>query len=58
MTTLHTVLFIIFTLLWLGLSYIMLDMGGVTLYNLLVALMAGAIILVPLWKRWNNSQKD
>lgn len=54
MTTLHKILFIVFTLLWLGLSYIMLDMGGVTLYNLLVALMAGAIILVPLWKRWNK----
>ena len=54
MTTLHKIIFVLLALLWLGLAYLMLDMGGVTLYNILVALIAGAIILVPLWKRWNN----
>ncbi len=52
MTTFHTIIFILFTLLWLGLAYIILDLGGVTLYNILVVLVAGGIILLPLWKRW------
>lgn len=42
------------TLLWLGLSYLMLDLSGVTLYNILVVLLAGGLILLPLWRRWNN----
>lgn len=52
MTTSHTIIFVLFTLLWLGLAYIILDLGGVTLYNILVVLVAGGIILLPLWKRW------
>lgn len=36
MTTFHTIIFVLFTLLWLGLAYIILDLGGVTLYNILV----------------------
>ena len=52
MTTFHTIIFVLFTLLWLGLAYIILDLGGVTLYNILVVLVAGGIILLPLWKRW------
>lgn len=55
MTTLHKCLMTFFVLLWLGLSYIMLDRAGITLYNILVALLAGALIILPLMKKWNNN---
>ncbi|MBP3299062.1 MAG: hypothetical protein J6L73_05255 [Muribaculaceae bacterium] len=54
MSTIHKFLLVVFALLWLGLAYLMLDLGGVTLYNILVALLAGALIFVPLWKRWKG----
>lgn len=58
MSTPRKIAFVLLTLLWLGLAFLLLDLGGVTLYNILVALLAGGFILVPLWKRWggpNNS---
>lgn len=54
MSTLHKIILVVFVLLWLGLSYIMLDRAGVTLYNLLVAVLAGALIIVPLMKKWRK----
>lgn len=55
MSTPRKIAFVFLTLLWLGLSYLLLDLGGVTLYNIMVALLAGAFILVPVWKKWGGS---
>jgi hypothetical protein len=55
MSTPRKIAFVFLTLLWLGLSYLLLDLSGITLYNILVALLAGAFILIPLWKRWNGT---
>lgn len=54
MSTLHKIILVAFVLLWLGLSYIMIDRAGLTLYNLLVVLLAGAMIIVPLVKKWRK----
>lgn len=54
MSTLHKIILVVFVLLWLGLSYIMIDRAGLTLYNLLVVLLAGAMIIVPLVKKWRK----
>lgn len=63
--TLHSIMsapckiaFVSLTLLWLGLAFRLLDLGGVSLYNILVALLAGGFILVPLWKRWGGSNNS
>lgn len=52
MTVLQRCIFVLLILLWLGLSYIMIDRAGMTLYNILVALLAGALIVIPLYKKW------
>jgi len=52
MTVFHRCIFVLLILLWLGLSYIMIDRAGMTLYNILVALLAGALIVIPLYKKW------
>ncbi|MCM1005257.1 MAG: hypothetical protein NC402_03055 [Prevotella sp.] len=57
MTTAHKIAFTVLTLLWLGLSFLVLDLSGVTLLNIIWVLLAGAFILLPLWKKWNNSDK-
>lgn len=54
MSTLHVILMAVFALLWLALGYIILDRGGVTLYNILIVLMAGGIIFIPLYKKWKR----
>ena len=54
MSNTHKAIMVVLVVLWLGLSYIMLDRAGVTLYNILVALLAGALIIVPLRKRWTD----
>lgn len=54
MSTLHKIILVAFVLLWLGLSFIMIDRAGLTLYNLLVVLLAGAMIIVPLVKKWRK----
>jgi len=54
MTLLNKCILTFFVLLWLGLSYIMIDRAGCTLYNLLVVLLAGALIIVPLYKKWRG----
>lgn len=56
MSTPHKIAFVFLCLLWLGLSYLVLDLSGFTLYNLLVVLVAGGLILVPLWKRWSSNK--
>lgn len=56
MSTPHKIIFVVLCLLWLGLSYLVLDLSGFTLYNLLVVGVAGGLILVPLWKRWNGNK--
>lgn len=55
MKSIHKIIFAVLTLLWLGLSYLVLDLSGVTLYNILVVLLAGGLILLPLWRKWNNT---
>lgn len=54
MSVLHKILLVVFFLLWLGLSYILLDRGGITLYNILVCLLCGGLIFVPLYKKWRQ----
>ncbi len=54
MTLLHKCILTFFVLLWLGLAYIMIDRAGFTLYNILVAALAGALIIVPLFKKWRK----
>ncbi len=54
MLTLHKIILVLFVLLWLALSYIMIDRAGATLYNMLVALLAGAMIILPLVKKWRK----
>jgi hypothetical protein len=54
MTIWRKIILVIFLLLWLGLSWIMLDRAGITLYNILVALLAGGLIFVPIFKKWNK----
>lgn len=44
---------VVFFLLWLFLTIVMLAKAGVTLYNILWALVAGGLIFVPLIKKWN-----
>lgn len=58
MSTPHKIAFVFLTLLWLGLAFLMLDLAGITLYNIIVASVAGAFILVPLWKKWGGSNND
>lgn len=53
MTVKHKALLVFFFLLWLSLSYVMLSRTGVTLYNIIWALVAAGIIFIPLWKKWN-----
>lgn len=53
----HKIAFTFLTLLWLGLAYLVLDLGGINLLNILWVLLAGAFILLPLWRRWNGSNK-
>lgn len=55
MTLTHKIIFIVFVLLWLGLSYIMIDLAGFYLVNILWAIVAGGLILIPLWKRWRKN---
>lgn len=55
MSTPHKIAFALLTLLWLGLAFLVLDLAGITLYNILVVLVAGGLILMPLWKRWGGS---
>lgn len=43
-------------LLWLGLLWLMIDLGGFNLKNLLVAIMSGIIVLVPLWKKYSKQK--
>lgn len=44
--------FAIIVVLYVGLVCVMLSRAGVTLYNILWALVAGGIIFVPIYKRW------
>ncbi len=44
--------FAIIVVLYVGLVWVMLSRAGVTLYNILWALVAGGIIFVPIYKRW------
>lgn len=53
MTVKHKALLVFFFLLWLSLTVVMLSRAGVTLYNIIWALLAGGIIFVPLLKKWN-----
>ena len=55
MTTVHKIVLLILTLLWLGLSYLVLDLSGITLINIIWVLLAGAFILLPLWRKWKDS---
>lgn len=54
MKTRHKVILTVMMLLWLGLTWLMLDLGGFTLYNLLWAAVAGGFIMVPLYKKWRR----
>lgn len=45
---------VIIVLLWIGLCWIMIDIGGFNLKNLLVAIMSGVIVFVPLWKKYGQ----
>lgn len=56
MSTAHKIIITILTLLWLGLSYLVLDLAGITLVNIMWVLLAGAFILLPLWKKWGGSK--
>lgn len=56
MSALHRVVLALLGLLWLGLGYLVLDRGGVTLYNILVVLIAGGLIILPLYKKWTRKQ--
>lgn len=44
--------FCVIVLLYLALATVMLTTAGITLYNILWAIVAGGIIFVPIYKRW------
>lgn len=44
--------FCVIVLLYLALATVMLTIAGITLYNILWAIVAGGIIFVPIYKRW------
>lgn len=58
MTLFQKIILVLCVLLWLGLSYLMLDRGGVTLYNILVAALAGGLIIIPLYKKFKNGRNE
>lgn len=43
-------------LLWLGLAWLVIDLGGFNLKNLLVVIMSGIIVFAPLWKKYGNQK--
>lgn len=54
MNNIRKIILVLLVLLWLGLSYLMLSLSGVTLYNILVSLLAGGLIFVPVLKKWSS----
>ena len=38
--------------LWIWLCFMLFSRGGITLKNILIALMSGIIVFVPLWKKY------
>lgn len=47
---------VVVVLLWLGLAWLMIDLGGFNLKNLLVVIMSGVIVFVPLWKKYGKQK--
>lgn len=45
--------FSILVILWIWLAWGVLS-AGISLYNLLIVAFSGIIILVPMWRKWNN----
>lgn len=43
---------ILLALIWIWLVYMLFSRGGMTFYNLFIAVATGIIIFVPLWKRY------
>lgn len=44
-------------ILWLGLSWLVIDLGGFNLKNLIVVIMSGIIVFTPLWKKYGKTNK-
>ena len=45
-------------MVWIGLIYLMISAGGITLKNILIIVMSGIIIFVPLWKKYVRGTKN
>lgn len=48
----------VLALAWLALGTVMLARSGVTLYNLLIVIISGAIVFIPLWKKYFSHDND
>ena len=44
-------------ILWLGLSWLVIDLGGFNLKNLIVVIMSGIIVFTPLWNKYGKTKK-
>jgi hypothetical protein len=44
-------------ILWLGLSWLVIDLGGFNLKNLIVVAMSGVIVFTPLYKKYGKPKQ-
>ena len=55
MTTLRKIIVGLLAVLWAVLAIVFLTMERVTLYRILIVAMSGAIVFIPLWKKYFNN---
>jgi hypothetical protein len=44
-------------ILWLGLSWLVIDLSGFNLKNLIVVAMSGVIVFTPLYKKYGKPKQ-